>query len=84
MPVPILEYDMLLEMEVYMNDLIEEHMKEVNALVLIRQNFKKAGRIVELEDVKKRIATVKGYDNKAHNFILFIKDYLKIAYGGKE
>ena len=24
------------------------------------------------------------YDNKAHNFILFIKDYIKTAYGGKE
>ena len=84
MPVPILEYDMLLEMRVYMKELIEEHKREVNALVLIRQTLKKAGRIVELEDAKKRIETVKGYDNKAHNFILFIKDYIKTAYGKEE
>ena len=84
MPVPVLEYDMLLEMRVYMNDLIEEHKKEINALVMIRRNLKKIGKIVQIEETQQRIDKVKGYENKAHNFMLFIKDYLKIAYGKEE
>jgi hypothetical protein len=81
MPVPILEYDMLLEMNVYMKDLIKEHNNETNALVLIRRQLKKAGKIVQVDEVQKRIDVVNGYTNKAHNFVLFIKDYLKTAYG---
>ena len=81
MTVPVLEFDMLTEMEVYMNEMLEEHKQEINGLVLIRQQYKKAGKIVESEDVQKRIEQLKGYENKAHNFVLFIKDYLKTAYG---
>jgi len=83
MPIPVLEYDMLLEMEVYMNDLLEEHKDEINALVMIRRHLKKIGKIVQIEDAQQRIDKVKGYENKAHNFVLFIKDYLKTAYGSK-
>jgi hypothetical protein len=72
---------MLLEMNVYMKDLIKEHNNETNALVLIRRQLKKAGKIVQVDEVQKRIDVVNGYTNKAHNFVLFIKDYLKTAYG---
>jgi hypothetical protein len=72
---------MLLEMNVYMKDLIKEHNNETNALVLIRRQLKKAGKIVQVNEVQKRIDVVNGYTNKAHNFVLFIKDYLKTAYG---
>ena len=83
MPVPVLEYDMLLEMEVYMNELLAEHKGEINALVKIRRHLKKVGKIVQIEEAQQRIDKVKGYENKAHNFVLFIKDYLKTAYGEK-
>ena len=81
MPAPMLEFDMLTEMEVYMNEMLEEHKREINGLVLIRQQYKKAGKIVASEEIQQRIDKVKGYENKAHNFVLFIKDYLKTAYG---
>ena len=83
MTVPVLEYDMLLEMEVYMNDLLKEHKDEMNALVMIRRHLKKIGKIVQIEEAQQRINKLKGYENKAHNFVLFIKDYLKTAYGEK-
>ena len=81
MPVPVLEFDMLLEMEAYMNEMLEEHKNEINGLVLIRRQYKKAGKFVAKEEIQKRIDKVEGYNNKARNFILFIKDYLKTAYG---
>ena len=81
MPIPILEYDMLVEMEVYMNEMILEHKHEINGLVLIQRQFKKAGKITEREEIKARIEKLTGFENKAHNFILFIKDYMKTAYG---
>lgn len=77
MPAPVLEFDFLVEIKEYMLEMIEEHQKEINMLVLVRQQFKKAGRIAELEDVKKRIDKLQGLVNKVHNFVLFIKDYLK-------
>lgn len=36
---PILEFDMLTEMEVYMNEMLEEHKHEINGLVLIQRQF---------------------------------------------
>ncbi|KKL03980.1 hypothetical protein LCGC14_2620670 [marine sediment metagenome] len=74
---PILEYDMLTEMKVYMNEMIEEHKIEINGLVKIRQQFKKIGKIAESEETNKRVNKLKGLENKAHNFILFLKDYLE-------
>ena len=78
MPAPMLEFDMLTEMEVYMNEMLEEHKREINGLVLIRQQYKKAGKIVASEEIQQRIDKVKGYENKAHNFVLFVKDYLRM------
>nr|BDI55223.1 MAG: hypothetical protein [uncultured archaeon] len=77
MPAPVLEFDMLIAMKEYMLEMIKEHKKEINVLVLVRRQFKDANRFAELEDVKKRIDKLQGLENKAHNFILFIKDYLK-------
>ena len=81
MPAPMLELDMLMEMEVYMNEMIEEHKNEINGLVLIRRQFKKGGKIKDAEQIKARINKLTGLENKARNFVLFIKDYLKTAYG---
>ena len=77
MPAPVLEFDMLIAMREYMLEMIEEHKKEINVLILVRRQYRKAGRIVEIEDVQKRVDKLQGLENKAHNFILFIKDYLK-------
>ena len=75
---PILEFDMLIEMKVYMNEMIKEHTTEINGLIIIRQKFKKTGRLAEAEATQERIKRLKGLENKARNFILFIKDYLKL------
>jgi len=77
MPAPVLEFDMLIAMREYMLEMIEEHKKEINVLILVRRQYRKAGRIVEIEDVQKRVDKLQGLENKAHNFVLFIKDYLK-------
>ncbi len=78
MPAPILEWDMLIEMEKYMNEMIEEHKHEINGLVLIQRQFKKAGKISQKEEIKARIEKLTGFENKAHNFVLFIKDYMRL------
>ena len=78
MAAPYLEFDMLVEMKIYMEAMIEEHKKEINALVKIRQHLKKAGKIAETETTIKRIDLLKGLKNKAHNFVSFINDYLKM------
>jgi len=77
MPVPILEFDMLVEMKVYMKEMIEEHKTEINGLVKIRNQFKKIGKITDAETARNRIHKIKGFENKAHNFILFLNDYLE-------
>ena len=77
MPVPILEFDMLVEMKVYMIEMIEEHKKEINALVKIRQQLKKVDKLAEVIATEGRINKLKGLKNKAHNFILFLNDYLE-------
>lgn len=77
MPAPVLEFDFLIEMKEYMLEMIEEHKREINALVLIRRQFKEAGKIAEVGDIQKRIDKLQGLENKAQNFILFLKDYLK-------
>jgi len=74
----MLELDMLMEMEAYMNEMIEEHKNEINGLVLIQRQFKKGGKIKDAEDIKTRIGKLTGFENKAHNFILFIKDYMRL------
>lgn len=81
---PILEFDMLTEMEAYMDEMLAEHTKEINALVIIKRQYKKAGKISADEATKKRIDQLRGYKNKAHNFVLFLKDYMKTAYGKED
>ena len=78
MTAPILEFDMLVEMKTYMLEMIEEHKNEINGLVLIQRQFKKLGKISQKEDIKARIKKLTGLQNKEHNFILFLEDYLKV------
>ena len=75
---PILEFDMLIEMKAYMLEMIEEHKNEINGLVLIQRQFKKMGKISQKEDIKARIKKLTSLQNKEHNFILFLEDYLKV------
>jgi len=81
MPIPLLEYDMWFDMEAYMSEMIEAHKTEINGLILIQRQFKKGGKIKDAEQVKTRINKLTGLENKARNFVLFIKDYMKTAYG---
>ena len=75
---PILEFDMLISMKAYMLEMIEEHKNEINGLVLIQRQFKKMGKISQKEDIKARIKKLTSLQNKEHNFILFLEDYLKV------
>lgn len=75
---PMLEWDMLVEMEVYMNEMLEEHKNEINGLVLIQRQYKKAGKFIDMESIKARIKKLTGFQNKARNFVLFIKDYMRL------
>ncbi len=77
MTAPLLEFDMLVEMKVYMNEMIKEHTKELNAMIKIRHQFSKISKVAEVKDTKKRIDKLIGYKNKAHNFVLFLRDYLE-------
>ncbi len=77
MTAPVLEFEMLVEMKVYMLEMIEEHKNEINSLVLIRQQYKKTGKISSEEMIKTRIERLTSFKNKEHNFISFLKDYLK-------
>ena len=74
----MLEFDMLVEMEVYMKEMIDEHKHEINGLVIIQRQYKKAGKFIDMELIKVRIEKLTGFQNKAHNFVLFIKDYMRL------
>jgi hypothetical protein len=76
-PTPALEFEMLVEMKKYMTEMLKEHTKESNALILIKRQFKQVGRISESEATQKRIDQLKRLENAARNFISFIKDYLE-------
>jgi len=77
MAVPILEFDFLIEMKVYMTEMIEEHTKEINALVKIKYHLRKTEKVAEIITTETRINKLKGLKNKAHNFVLFLNDYLE-------
>jgi len=69
---------MLIEFKNYLIEMIKEHKNEINGLVLIQRQFKKLGKISQKEDIKARIKKLTGLQNKEHNFILFLEDYLKV------
>lgn len=77
MVAPALEFEMLVEMKKYMTEMNKEHTTEINGLVLIKRQFKKVGRISEVETTQKRIDQLKRLKNAAGNFIQFLNDYLE-------
>ena len=75
---PPLDFDMLVEMKEFMIEVNDKFTEEINALINVRIAFSKAKKIAEIAGVQGQIDKLKGLQNKSHNFVSFLKQYLEM------